>query len=46
MDVLGFFLVAVFLFVGVAQLGGLENEPARVRKVKEKMDRDGYHLLV
>ena len=45
MDTLGFFLLAVLLFVGVAQLGGLENEPIRVRKTKEKLDRDGYHFL-
>ncbi len=45
MDILGFFLVTALLFVGLAQLGGLEKEPIRVRRTKEKLDRDGYHLL-
>ena len=45
MDIIVFFLLAAILFVGVAQLGGLEQEPVRVRKLKEKLDRKGYHLL-
>ncbi len=45
MDILVFSLLAAILFVGVAQLGGLEKEPVRVRKLKEELDRKGYHLL-
>lgn len=45
MDILGFFLVGAILFAAVAQLGGLEKEPVRIRKAKEKLDRSGYHLL-
>ncbi|MEE9257491.1 MAG: hypothetical protein V3V56_10040 [bacterium] len=45
MDIIVFFLLTAILFVGVAQLGGLEQEPVRVRKLKEDLDRKGYHLL-
>ena len=45
MDFIGFFLVAAILFIGIAQLGGLEKEPVQIRKAKENMDRNGYHLL-
>ncbi len=45
MDVLVFFLIGAVLFAAAAQLGGLEKEPVRIRKAKEKLDRSGYHLL-
>lgn len=45
MDIIVFFLLAAILFAGVAQLGGLEQEPVRVRKLKEELNRKGYHLL-
>lgn len=45
METLLFALVAVVLFVAVAQMGHVEGEPARVRKVREELDRIGYHPL-